>query len=445
MENIDYAHIFAEIADLLEIQGANPFRVRAYRNAARTLETLPQSVNSLLGEGEKHLEDLPSIGKDLARKIVEIERTGELEFLSNLRQEVPPSLLEILRIPGLGAKRINQMWKSLGIISIDQLEEAAQSGKLDELRGFGETIKASVLKGIKEILKINEYGVFKEDRLVGGETEAEVFSAVEVPWIPPQLRENRGEIEAACQGRLPQLVQLKDIRGDLHMHTKFSDGHHSVEQMVEACRRRKYVYLAITDHSTSVRVAGGLNPEDFQKQFREIDQLQKRCDDIRILKSAEVDILTDGALDLDDSILEQMDVVLVSVHSKFNLTKAEMTRRITKAMRHPQVKILGHPTGRLINQREPYAVDIEELLRVARDEGVLVEANSHPERLDLRDFHLQMAKEAGVKVVISTDSHRTTDLDYMRYGVDQARRGWLEKSDVANTLPLSSFLKLLKK
>ncbi|PYV87089.1 MAG: hypothetical protein DMG05_18265, partial [Acidobacteria bacterium] len=206
MENIDYAHIFAEIADLLEIQGANPFRVRAYRNAARTLETLPQSVNSLLGEG---------IGKDLARKIVEIERTGELEFLSNLRQEVPPSLLEILRIPGLGAKRINQMWKSLGIISIDQLEEAAQSGKLDELRGFGETIKASGLKGIKEILKINEYGVFKEDRLVGGETEAEVFSAVEVPWIPPQLRENRGEIEAACQGRLPQLVQLKDIRGDL--------------------------------------------------------------------------------------------------------------------------------------------------------------------------------------------------------------------------------------
>lgn len=203
--------------------------------------------------------------------------------------------------------------------------------------------------------------------------------------------------------------------------------------------------MALTDHSQAVRVASGLKPEEFKKQFKEIDHLQKRFPEIRVLKSAEVDILADGSLDLEDMILEQMDVVLVSVHSKFNLTKAEMTRRIIRALRHPRVNILGHPTGRLINQREPYLLDIEEVVRIAKEEGVLLEANAHPERLDLQDYHLQLAKQAGVKIVINTDSHRSSDLQYMRYGVDQARRGWLEKSDVANTLPLNQFLKLIQK
>ena len=571
MENINYAHIFEEIANLLEIEGANPFRIRAYQNAARTLETLTQSVESLLRSGDKSLTEIPGIGKDLAAKIVEIHQTGELQFLKDLRTQVPPSLLEILRIPGLGAKRVHQLWQTLGITTVDQLRVAIRSGKLDGLRGFGEALKTSILKGIEEVksrigrfrivdadhyvqalltflknakgivaleaagsyrrrcetvrdldilattsgnsnmmshfvsfpevkeilaqgptkssvrlhsglqvdlrvldrqsygaalhyftgskahniairgighsqgLKINEYGVFRGDDPVGGETEEQVFHSVGLLWIPPELRENRGEVEAAASGRLPKLVELKDIKGDLQMHSKYSDGQNTLSEMIEACRSRGYQYMALTDHSQAVRVAGGLKPDEFKKQFKEIDRMQKRFSEIRVLKSAEVDILGDGSLDLEDAILEQMDVVLVSIHSKFNMTKAEMTRRIIRAMRHPRVNILGHPTGRLINQREPYLLEIEEVVKVAKEEGVLLEANAHPERLDLQDYHLQLAKQSGVKVVINTDSHRTSDLDYMRYGVDQARRGWLEKSDVANTLPLNAFLKLLKK
>ena len=571
MENIDYANIFEEIANLLEIEGANPFRIRAYQNAARTLETMTQSVESLLQSGDKSLTEIPGIGKDLAAKIVEIHQTGELQFLKDLRARVPPTLLEILRIPGLGAKRIHQLWQTLGITSADQLKKSIKSGKLDGLRGFGEAMKTSILKGIEEVqsrvgrfrivdadhyvqalltflksakgvvaleaagsyrrrcetvgdldilatisghsnmmthfvdfpevkevlaqgstkssvrlysglqvdlrlldqesygaamhyftgskahniairgighnqgLKINEYGVFRGDDRVGGKTEEEVFHSVRLSWIPPELRENRGEVEAATSGRLPKLVELKDIKGDLQMHTKYSDGQNTLSEMIEACARYGYQYMALTDHSQAVRIAGGLKPDEFKKQFKEIDRLQKRFPEIRVLKSAEVDILADGSLDLEDKILEQMDVVLVSVHSKFNLTKAEMTRRIIRAMRHPRVNILGHPTGRLINQREPYLLDIEEVVRTAKGEGVLLEANAHPERLDLQDYHLQLAKQAGVKIVISTDSHRSSDLNYMRYGVDQARRGWLEKSDVANTLPLNQFLKLIQR
>ena len=571
MENTDYARIFEEIADLLAIEGANPFRIRAYRNAARTLESLTQSVEALLRRGEISLTEIPGIGKDLAAKIVEIHRTGELQFLKDLRAQVPPPLLEILRIPGLGAKRVHQLWQSLGIISMDELKVAIGSGKLDGLHGFGEALKTSILKGIEEVesrigrfrivdadyhvhsildflrdadgivalepagsyrrrcetvgdldilatisgksnmmshfvgfpevkevlaqgstkssvrlhsglqvdlrlldqksygaamhyftgskahniairgighhrgLKINEYGVFRGGNRVGGKTEEEVFHSVGLLWIPPELRENRGEVEAAASRRLPKLVELQDIKGDLQMHSKYSDGQNTLSEMIEACIRCGYQYMALTDHSQAVRVAGGLKPDEFKKQFKEIDRLQKRFPEIRVLKSAEVDILADGSLDLEDTILEQMDMVLVSVHSKFNLSKAEMTRRIVRAMRHPRVNILGHPTGRLINQREPYLLDIEKVVRIAKEEGVLLEANAHPERLDLQDYHLQLAKQSGAKIVINTDSHRSSDLNYMRYGVDQARRGWLEKSDVANTLPLNQFLKLIKK
>ncbi len=570
MENIDYARILEEIADLLEIQGANPFRIRAYRNGARTLETLSQPIESLLQDAEAKLEDLPGIGKDLAGKIREIFETGELKFLIELREEVPGTLIEIMNIPGLGPKRARQLWDGLGITTLAELEAAAREGQLDELPGFGKTLEARILKGIEVLkaragrfklsdadnyvqpllehlkkskgvvdlevagsyrrrcetvgdidilattgdgspimddfvgyrdvaevlakgrtkssvrlraglqvdlrlvpqesygaamhyftgskahnivvrgigrergLKINEYGVFEGDRLICGETEEEVFAAVDLPWIPPELREDRGEIEAARQERLPSIIAQKHIRGDLQMHTKYSDGKNSVEEMVEACRERGYKYMAITDHSPALAMTG-VSEADFLKQYREIDKLQTRFDDIRILKSAEVDIHEDGSLDLGDELLAAMDVVVISVHTKFNLTRAEMTRRITRAMQHPRVHILAHPTGRLINRREPYPVDVEELVKVARDHGVMLELNAQPHRLDLRDFHLQMAREAGVKIVISTDAHRIDELDYMRYGVDQARRGWLEKTDVANTYTLTKFLKLLQK
>jgi DNA polymerase (family 10) len=570
VENIDYAHVFEEIADLLEIQGANPFRVRAYRNGARTIETLSQPLESLLEDEDARLEDLPGIGKDLAAKIRELYETGELQFLDELRQQVPASLVQIMRIPGLGPKRARQLWDGLEITSVEELEQAARDGALEGLSGFGKTLQARVLKGIDELkaragrfklsdadiyvrplldylrrseglldlevagsyrrrcetvgdidilattgegspimdrfvayrdarevlakgttkssirlkcglqvdlrvvsresygaamvyftgskahnivmrgigrergLKINEYGVFKGSRLICGRSEKEVYAAIDLPWIPPELREARGEIEAAQASDLPRIVELKDIRGDLQMHTRYSDGRNSVEEMVLACRERGYQYVAVTDHSPALAMTG-VKPSDFRKQFKEIDRLQEKYEDIRILKSAEVDVLDDGSLALDDDLLSEMDVVVISVHSKFNMSRAEMTRRITRAMQHPRVDILAHPTGRLINRREPYPVDVEELVRVARDYGVMLELNAQPDRLDLRDFHLQMAREAGVKIVISTDAHRAAELDFMRYGVDQARRGWLEKKDVANTYPKSKFLKLLKK
>ncbi len=571
MENIDYARIFVEIADLLEIQGANPFRIRAYRNGARTIETLSQPLESILRDEEAKPEDLPGIGKDLGKYIRELFETGELEFLAELRKDVPASLVEIMRIPGLGPKRARLVWDGLDITSVEQLEGAAKSGKLEELPGFGQKTQARVLKGIAELkaragrfklsdadiyvqplmaylkkssglidlevagsyrrrcetvgdidilattsgkgssimddfvaypeakdvlgkgptkssirlkadlqvdlrlvdresygaamvyftgskahnivirgisrergLKINEYGVFKGDELVGGKTEEEVFAAIDLPWIPPELREDRGELTAALEGRLPKIVELKQIRGDLQMHTHYSDGKNTVEEMVEACRERGYKYMAITDHSPALAMAG-LKPDDFRKQYREIDALQKKHDDIRILKSAEVDILGDGSLDLDDDLLAEMDVVVISVHSKFNMTREQMTRRITRAMQHPKVNIVAHPTGRIINRREPYPVDVEELMKVARDHGVMLELNAHPERLDLRDFHLQMAREAGVKIVISTDAHRIAELDYMSYGVDQARRGWLGIGEVANTYSLDKILRALSK
>jgi len=570
VENIDYVRVLEEIADLLEIQGANPFRIRAYRNGARTIETLSQPLESLLEDAGARLEDLPAIGKDLAAKMRELYETGQLQFLVELREEVPASLVQIMHIPGLGPKRARQLWEGLEVTSLEDLEEAAKGGAIEGLPGFGKTLQARVIKGIEELkaragrfklsdadiyvkplitylkkargladlevagsyrrrcetvgdvdilattddgspimdhfvayrdvkevlakgptkssivlkgglqidlrlvqresygaamvyftgskahnivirgisrergLKINEYGVFEGSELICGETEEEVYGAIDLPWIPPELREAHGEIEAAREGLLPKTLELKQIRGDLQMHTQYSDGKNTVREMVEACRERRYKYMAITDHSPALAMAG-VKPSDFWKQYREIDEIQKEHDDIRILKSAEVDILDDGSLALDDDLLDAMDVVVISVHSKFNMSRDAMTRRITRAMQHPQVNILAHPTGRLINRREPYPVDVEELVKVAKDTGVMLELNAQPDRLDLRDFHLQMARESGVKIVISTDAHRAAELDHMRYGVDQARRGWLEGSDVANTYALKKFLKLLNK
>jgi DNA polymerase (family 10) len=570
VENIDYARVFEEIADLLEIQGANPFRIRAYRNGARTIETLSQPLESLLADEQARLEDLPGIGKDLAGKIRELYETGEVGRLTELRREVPAALVQVMHIPGLGPKRARQLWEGLEITSVDELEEAARGGALESLSGFGPTLQKRIIKGIEELkaragrfklsdadiyvgplleylhgaegvadlevagsyrrrcetvgdidilattsgesplmdrfvayrdvqevlakgptkssirlkgglqvdlrlvpresygaamtyftgskahnivirgigrergLKINEYGVFEGERLVGGATEEEVYAAIDLPYILPELREDRGEFDAARENRLPGLVALDDIRGDLQMHTQYSDGKHSVAEMIEACRARGYEYMAITDHSPSLAMTG-IKVEDFARQYAEIDELQEKYDDIRILRSAEVDILEDGTLDLGDDILAMMDVVVIAVHSKFNMGRADMTRRITRAMRHPKVNILAHPTGRLINRREPYPVDVEELVKVAGQQGLMLELNAQPDRLDLRDFHLQLAREAAVKIVISTDAHRTAELDYMSFGVDQARRGWLEPADVANTYPLSEFFKLLQK
>lgn len=571
MENIDVAKSFNAVADLLEIQGANPFRVRAYRTAARTIEALRVPVESLLKKDEAALEALPGIGKDLAGKIKDLVRTGELKLLEQLTRKTPESLVAMLRIPGLGPKRAKQIYGELGVKTLAQLEKAARAGRLRALRGLGETIERNILQGIaqdsahaarfrlveaeayikplvehlrkapglkaievagsyrrrretvgdvdilvgadqgqavaerfvtsrqvkhvsargdtkcsvvlrsglqidlrivparsygaalhyftgskahniavrtlgvKRKLKINEYGVFRGSRQIGGRTEEEVFKAVGLPWIPPELREDRGEVDAARMGTLPRLVELRDIRGDLHMHTTHTDGQNTIAEMAEACHAKGYDYLAITDHTKAVRVARGLTAAEFRRQFREIEKAQQRMSGLEILRGAEVDILDDGTLDLDEGMLAELDLVIVSVHSRFNMPKAAMTRRVVRALQHPRVHILGHPTGRLLGRREPYPLDMEAVVKVARDHGVLLEVNAQPDRLDLNDLHVQLAKDAGVKLIIGTDAHRVQELEYMRYGVDQARRGWCEAEDVGNACRLDVFRRLIRK
>jgi len=571
MENIQIAKTFEEVADLLEIQGANPFRVRAYRNAARTIGTLGTPVETMLKTDGRTLEELPGIGADLAGKITRLCRTGDLPLLGQLTRKTPESLVAMLRIPGVGPKRAKLIYKKLHVKTLGELERAARAGRLAELHGMGKTLEQMILRGIgqekahvarvplaeaeayvrplverlrtlpeveelevagsfrrrretvgdvdilvasehpapiaaafvtyadvqqvlargdtkcsirlrsglqvdlrivprasygaalhyftgskphniavrllgvKRHLKINEYGVFRGTRQIGGRNEEDVFKAVGLPWIPPELRENRGEIDAAREGRLPALVELADIRGDLQMHTDATDGQHTLAEMVEACKDLGYEYIAITDHTKAVRVAGGLTEAGFHKQARAIDAIRKRISQPQVLKGAEVDILDDGSLDLDDDALAALDVVVASVHSRFNMSKADMTRRIVRALQHPRVHILGHPTGRLLGKRDPYPVDMSDIIKAAGDYGVMLEINAQPDRLDLSDVYVQMAREAGVKLVISTDAHRTQELACMRYGVDQARRGWCQARDIANTYHLTAFKKLLQK
>jgi DNA polymerase (family 10) len=569
VENIDIARIFEEIADLLEIQGENQFRVRAYRTAARTIGTLAVPAATLAAGGQ--LDDLPGIGSDLAGKIGTILETGTLPLLQELAAKTPESLVQMLKIPGLGPKRAKQIYDKLGITTLDALETAAKTGRLRELPGIKDTLEHKILQGLADLrghggrwrladadayvrpllaylkaspavahlevagsyrrrrdtvgdidilvassrpgavvkrftsysrvkqvqaegstrsavvldcglqvdlrvvpaasfgsalhyftgskphniairalgmkrgLKINEYGVFRGARRIGGRTEEQVFDAVGLPWIPPEIREARGEIEAAREGRLPRLIELSDIRGDLQVHTNATDGVHELAEMVEAARRRGYEYVAITDHTKAVRVAGGLGRGDFHRQFKAIERLQKKCSGITILKGAEVDILENGELDLDEATLGELDVVIVAVHSKFNLSRAAMTRRIIRALRHPHVQILAHPTGRLIGTREPYQADFDQIVKAAGDHGVALEINAQPERLDLDDVQARAAHDRDVQLVISTDAHRIDELDYMRYGVDQARRGWCEPRHVLNTRPLAELRKVLRR
>jgi DNA polymerase (family 10) len=293
-------------------------------------------------------------------------------------------------------------------------------------------------------LKLSEYGVFKGEQRIAGETEESVYKTVDLPWIAPELRENRGEIEAARAGKLPKLVELDDLKGDLHAHTKATDGHNTVREMAKAALERGFEYLAITEHSRRLTVAHGLDPARLRKQMAEIDRLNDELTGITILKGIEVDILEDGRLDLPDDVLSECDLVVGAVHSKFNLPRAKQTSRILKAMDHPHFTILAHPSGRLIDTREPYDVDMLKIVRHAAQRGCFLELNAHPERLDLLDVHCQLAKDEGVLVAISTDAHSVQDFVNLKYGVGQARRGWLEKKDVLNTRGLTELRRLLE-
>ncbi len=567
VSNDAVAAIFEEMADLLEIEDANPFRVRAYRNAARTVHGLGRELAELAAEG-RDLTSLPFIGRDLAAKIEEILRSGSAAALDKLHQRVPASLEALLRLPGLGPKRVQTLYRRLGIENLDQLEKAARAGRLQTLPGFGprtsqrivEAIAAAraprrflrvdveavardfvdalrAVPGVRQVvaagsfrrgaetvgdldilatasdsgklmrrfvelepvetvvsrgatratvllanglqvdlravepasygaalhyftgskahniavrrlaqgrgLKLNEYGVFRGERRVAGRSEASVFRAVGLPFIEPELRENRGEIEAAHAGELPRLIERGDLVGDLHVHTDATDGRAGLEEMARAARRAGLRYIAITDHSKRLSVANGLDASRLDRQIDEIERLNARLRGIHILKGIEVEILSDGSLDLPDRVLRKLDLVIGAVHSGFGLPRDKQTARILRAMDRPCFTMLAHPSGRLLGERDAYEVDLDRVIEHARARGCFVELNSQPRRLDLSDTFCRLARDEGVPVCINSDAHSTADFANLGFGVAQARRGWVEKSDVVNTRALSPLRKLL--
>ncbi len=571
VQNEEVAGLFNRLADLLEIEDDNPFRVRAYRNAARVVGGMGENVSDMVREGQD-MTALPGIGKDLAEKITEIVRTGRMKALEEMEKKIPPELANLLNIPGIGPKRVQALYHNLNITDWLALKRAAENGEVRSLPGFGKKTEQMILDriihaaeekkrfllpqteriaeslveyltslaGVRKVtpagslrrrketigdldilvicedsetvmeqftryedvvrvdsvgdtrasvelrggmnvdlrivpeesygaalhyftgskahnvalrraaqskgLKVNEYGVFREEEQIAGWTEEEVFTRLGLSYIVPELREDRGEIEAAREDRLPRLVKAADIRGDLHAHTTETDGRSSIAEMVAAARERGYAYLSISDHTRNVTVANGMDVDRILRQMDEIDRMNEKIGGFpTLLKSAEVDILKDGSLDLPDDVLQRLDIRVCSIHSKFNLPVEEQTERVIRAMDNPWFNILGHPTGRILNFRPPYEIDLERIIRAAGERGCFLELNAHPDRLDLTDRHCRLAREHGVKIAISTDAHRASHLRYISYGIGQARRGWLEPDDVLNTRSLTELKKLLNR
>jgi DNA polymerase (family X) len=585
MDNQKIAEIFQEIADILEIQGANRFRILAYQRAVRAILDLPRDLKDVYDGDTRKLEEIPGIGKDLAAKIVELLKTGKCKAHEDLLKTFDRGLLEILRVRGIGPKKVMLFYSELGIDSIAKLKSAAQSGHLRSLPKMGEKSETDILKALGEYdrhrermllsdalhdakkiveymkkcpgvtrvqyagslrrmketigdidvlaaakkpkrdagkimeyflkypevksaiahgetktsvllksgvqsdlrvldekiygaalhyftgskahnvmirdrakkmgLKISEYGVFKigrsGEKLIAGKSEEDVFKSVGLPYIEPEMREDRGEIEMALKKKLPVPVEFKDLHGDLHVHSRWSDGAREIEDIARHYRDAGFEYVALTDHSPSLGVAHGLTPERFKMQWDEIDEInsdlagevKKGARPFTILKGVECDILSDGKMDLSDSVLKKFDIVIASVHSRFNMSEKEMTERVLKAFTNPYVKIFGHPSGRLLNKREPYHIDMERVIDAAIKHGVALEIDGQPDRLDLQDYYCKMAKDRGAKFTIDSDGHNTSQSVYLNYGVSVARRGWLEKKDVLNTLSLKDLLKYL--
>ena len=569
MKNEFIAVQFELLADLLEIQGANPFRIRAYRNAARTISSTSESLSDLVAT-KQDLTQFAGIGKDLAKQIEEITTKGQHSALEELRKQIPGGVLDMLRIPGVGPKKVSVFFNELGLKSLEDLKAACEAGRLSKLKGFGKKTEESILANIatateqsqrasisdaraaaeaivedlqklKEVgqvavagscrrrketcgdldvlatcsdsgppmdclaahplvesvlqrgetkqrvrlktgmeldlrvvpeesfgaamqyftgskehnvvvrqrakdlgLKLNEYGVFRDDVQVAGRTEEEVYAAVGLPWFPPELRENRHEFEWADAGKLPELVTLTDIKGDLHMHTTASDGAATIEQMAIAARERGLKYIAITDHSKRVSMANGLDANRLRKHWEDIRRIRETISGIEILCGIECDILEDATMDLPDDVLAEADWVIAVLHYGLKQPGDQIMKRLMTAVTNPHVDIIGHCTGRMIGRREGADINFSELLKAAADNQVMMEINAHPSRLDLDDIHAAAAKDLGIPIVISTDSHSVNGFEVLEYGVDQARRAGLTKDDVANTRTLKEFRKLLK-
>jgi DNA polymerase (family 10) len=579
MDKNEVAQILEQIGTLLELKGENPFKCRAYHNASRIVGALTTDINSLVQSGE--LKNIKGIGEGLADKISELTQTGKLKYYEDLKRSLPEGLVQMLRIQGLGPKRIKVLYDQLGIKTVDQLKEACEKHRLAEIDGFGEKTEENILKGIellrkhvdkhlypeakeaaervhavirkqkgvlrsevagslrrkKEVIgdidilvsakrsisprlmevftshpdvaeilaqgetkssvvlksgincdlrvvddseypfalayftgskehniemrslakkfgwSLNEYGFSelgaeekrgKAKRIVRCKDEEDIFNALGLSFIPPELRENMGEIEAAAKGKIPKLLEEREINGTFHCHSTYSDGSNTIEQMAKAARDLGWEYLGIADHSKSAAYAGGLTEAKVKEQSREIDELNKKSKDFRIFKGSEVDILPDGTLDYSDKVLASFDYVVVSVHSKFKMTEAEMTKRITNALKNKYVTMLGHPTGRLLLSREAYPVDMIKVIDAAAEYGKIIEINSHPLRLDL-DWRLcKYAKEKGVLIALNPDAHNTDGLKDVLYGVGIARKGWLEKKNVINAWTLTQVAERLR-
>ncbi|HLE25043.1 MAG TPA: DNA polymerase/3'-5' exonuclease PolX [Thermodesulfobacteriota bacterium] len=566
-KNREIGDIFDSIADILDLREDNPFRIRAYRNAARNIRELTENIENIAERDE--LTKIPGVGTDLSEKIKEFITTGKINQYDELKKKVPEGLVELLAIKGVGPKTLAKLNKEIGVKNLNDLERALEGKEILTLRGMGQkkiedikrgiellkqsgermplgialplaeelifeiskipgtegTIAAGSLRRMKETvgdidiltmaengervikaftklslvkevlaagdtkgsvilkngmqvdlrviepgsygaalqyftgskahniklrtlalekdLKINEYGVFRGTENIAGETEEEIYKTLELPWIPPEIREDKGEIEAASDEKLPNLIELRDIRGDLQMHSKWSDGKATIEEMALRARELGYEYIAMTDHSPSSRIAKGLSVERLYEKKKEVEAINKKIKGMSILMGSEVDIKGDGSLDYPDTVLKHLDIVLVAVHSGFKMNSESMTKRIVIALQNPYVHALVHPTGRLIGEREAYEVDMDEVIKTAKALGKALEVNSYYLRLDLNDINVRKAIQTGVKIVISTDAHLPDQLSMMRLGVATARRGWAEKKDVVNTMDLKGLTKWL--
>ena len=567
MTNQEIGRILVHISQILDIKGENPFKIRAYIKAAQTVENLTYQLSSL--KDKSSVAKLPGVGEGIAKKIRELLETGELAYYENLTQSHYAPLTEFLKISGMGPRHAKLVYDNLGINTIEELQKAAEAGRLRGLHGLGEKVEQNILQGIRQVqrykerhplafvypraqdilealhdlkeikqitlagslrrmretiadvdilasshhaetvmeafvnlprtrnvlakghtkssivtkeglqadlrivppqsygaaahyftgskahnirirslgldkgLKINEYGVFRKEERIGGRNEQEIFESVGLPYIPPELREDWGEIEAAQKGELPSLIEFAHIRGDLHVHTSWTDGKNTVEEMARSAKKRGYDYIAICDHSPAIGITNGLTEERLLMQIGEIDRLNTTLKDFTVLRGIEVDIKSNSLLDLEDNVLSQLDLVVAAVHTKFTQSKDEMTRRIIKGIENPHVHIIAHPTGRIIGKREPYQVDMDKVLDACGANGTALELNAYPERLDLSDINCRKAKEKGVKIAISTDAHSQAHLEWITFGVATARRGWIEPADVINSLSLSGLMKFL--
>ncbi|MCC3144864.1 DNA polymerase/3'-5' exonuclease PolX [Halanaerobium sp. Z-7514] len=572
LTNKEIAKILNQFADLLAIKGENDFKIRAYTNAARKIESLSDDISTLAAEGK--LKEVKGIGSGIAESLKEILENGVIEEMENIKAELPPGVVEMINIPGLGPKTAHRFYYELGIEDLLGLEAALEEGRVRELKGFGKKSAQKLLYGLKNYekyldkiiltkalktaamiiaeikekieaqyfsqieicgsarrakemtgdldillatekpaelsslltqldftkevigagdtkvsirtqegiqtdfrlvsaeefpsalhyftgsqahnvrmrqlakdknLKLNEYGLFRADESKEElKSEADIFNILGLDYIIPELREDQGEIEAAQNGSLPQSIEIEAIKGDLHLHSRYSDGAFGIKKMAQKAAERGYQYIAITDHSQSLNIAGGLSPEDLRRQIKEIDELNREFEDFKILKGVEVDILKDGSLDYKAELLAELDIVIASVHSNFNLPAEQMTERIIKAVKNPQVNVLGHPRGRMLGSRDPYQFDLDKVIAAAAEAGTALEINSSPQRLDLNAEWARKAKKAGALLSINTDAHHYKQYADIEFGVKTARRGWLEKDDVINCFSYQKLMKFLK-